>query len=294
MQGARSLPDGPLPDGAALVASALRLRSGRSLSELAKFAALGDDARAHAPRVALRRLLAVLELAAALDVPAPRKLVRRLERALASLSPLRDLEVQKKALAAMTDDEPELAASATELEHERAALARSLSKELARFATAHVERALEKTAERLEALPSPPSAVKLVLLARVERAYTKFARRRRAVCGGDPRGLHRARVAFKQYRYVVEAAMPFLPARAARELPLMKELQDELGGLQDTSVLLATLRRAASFRRRLGAKRTRTLLARLERQHELRAQSMGRALAAQAAADPPAFSRIFV
>ena len=283
-----------MPQGAPLVASALRLHWRRSQSELAKFAARGDRARAHDLRVALRRLLAVLELAAALDVPASRKPVRRLERTLSSLSPLRDLEVEKKALEAMSDDEPELAELAVELEHERAALARRLSEKLGRFRTAQTERALQATAERLDALPPAPDAIKIVVLARVERAYTKFARRRSSVCGADHAALHRARVAFKQYRYVVEAAMPFLPARAARELLLMKELQDELGGIQDTSVLLEALRRFPSFRRRLGAKRARVLLAALERNQELRVQSMARVLTAQAVAEPPAFSQIFV
>ncbi len=294
MLGARSPSDASAPQGAPLVASALRLHWRRSRSELTKFAARADRARAHDLRVNLRRLLAVLELAAALDVRASRKLLRRLERTLSSLSPLRDLEVEKKTLQSMSDDEPELAEIAVELEHERAALATSLSEKLGRFRTAQTERALEATAERLEAVPFRPRAVKLVVLARVERAYTKFARRRSSVCGADQVALHRARVAFKQYRYVVEAAMPFLPARAARELLLMKELQDELGGIQDTSVLLQTLRRFPSFRRRRGAKRARALLAALERNQDLRVQSMVQVLTAQAAAEPPAFSEIFV
>jgi len=294
MLGARSPSDGATHSGAPLVASALRLHWRRSQSELAKFAARGEGARAHDLRVALRRLLAVLELAAALDVRPPPKLVRRLARMLASLSPLRDLEVEKKAVGAMSDEEPELAEVAAELERQRAALAASLSKKLARFATARTERALDEAAQRLESLQTTPHAVRLVVLARVERAYAKFARRRRAVSGADHHALHRARVAFKQYRYTVEAAMPFLPARAARDLLLMKELQDELGGIQDTSVLLETFGRLPSFRRRVGTKRARALLASLERNQGLRVQSMVRVLAAQAAAEPPAFSQIFV
>lgn len=293
MPGALSPSDGSAPTAAGLVASALRLHWRRSQSELAKFAARAHGARAHDLRVALRRLLSALELAGALDAPPPAKVVRRLERTLSTLSPLRDLEVEQKAVDAMSDDEPELAAIAAELEHERAALARRLSKRLGRFRAAASERALERTAQRLEALPSTPDAVKLVVLGRLAHAYAKFDRRRRAVSGADHRALHRARVAFKQYRYTVEAAMPFLPARAARELMLMKELQDELGAIQDASVLLETLRRLPSLRRRIGAKRRRALLCALERHRRLRVQSMASVLAAQAGAEPPAFSRLF-
>jgi CHAD domain-containing protein len=280
-------------NAARVVASAVRLHWRRSQSELAKFGAHGNGAHAHALRVSLRRLLSALELAAAFDTPAPSKLLRRLERTLRSLSPLRDLEVEKKTLQAMSEHAPELTEIAAELEHERAVLARSLSKKLRAFKTAETELGLERTAERLEREALTPQAAKLIALARVARAYAKFDQRRRAVSGGDPHALHRARIAFKQYRYVVEAAMPLLPARAARDLMLMKQLQDELGAIQDTSVLLETLRRLRPFRRRGGTERGRSLLAALERDQKLRVQSMAGVLAAQAGANPPAFSETF-
>jgi CHAD domain-containing protein len=281
------------PNAARVVASAVRLHWRRSQSELAKFAAHGNGAHAHDLRVALRRLLSALDLAAAFDTPAPPKLVRRLERTLRSLSPLRDLEVEKRTLQSMAEHATELTDIAAELEHERAALARGLSKKLGRFETAETELGLERTAKKLELEALSSQAAKLIVLARVAGAYAKFDHRRRAVSGGDHHALHRARIAFKQYRYVVEAAMPLLAARAARDLVLMKQFQDELGAIQDASVLLATLRRLRPFRRRSGTERGRALLAALERDQKLRVRSMTGVLAAQAGANPPAFSEIF-
>lgn len=293
MPEASSRSDKPAADAARLVASALRAHSRRSRDELAKVVEAAEHAHVHDVRVALRRLLSTLELAAALAAPAPRELVRRLERTLSSLSPLRDLEVERHTLERMSKHEPELAETAAALEHDRAALAKTLTKKLARFELGEAELALERAAELLELEAPPPHASKLMVLAEVARAYTKFDRRRRAVSDGDHRGVHRARVAFKRFRYTVEAAMPLLPAHAARGLLLMKQFQDELGAIQDASVLLETLRRARPFRRRGGSERARALLAALEREHELRVQAMIGVLMTQAAADPPAFSEIF-
>lgn len=293
MPEASSRSDGSAPNAARLVASAVRLHWRRSRGELEKSVEHAGSASVHDLRVALRRLLSTLELVAALDSPAPAKRVRRLEQMLRSLSPLRDLEVEKHTLEAMSVHEPELRESAAELERERAALAKRLTKRLARFETLEMELALERTAENLELEASTPQASKLMVLATVARAYARFDRRRRAVSGGDPRALHRVRLAFKRYRYTVEAAMPLLPARAARSLLLMKQFQDELGAIQDASVLLETLRRSPPFHGRSGAERGRALFALLERDQRLRVQSMAGVLAAQAAADPPAFSEIF-
>jgi CHAD domain-containing protein len=54
-----------------------------------------------------------------------------------------------------------------------------------------------------------------------------------------------ARVAFEQYRYAVEIALPLLPPGAEHGFDAMKHFRDEVGAIQDARVLgtVARLRR---------------------------------------------------
>jgi CHAD domain-containing protein len=286
-------PTDPAVNAARVIASAVRHQWARSRDEMAKAVHQGGMARVHDLRVALRRLLSALELAEAIGAPAPDKVVRRLERALGSLSPLRDLEVERQTLDGMSEREPALADIALALEERRASLANALTKKLGRFQRGETERSLEHTASRLELETDSKQAVKQLVLGGVARRYAKFDQRRRAIADADHEALHRVRIAFKKYRYAVEVALPLLPPSAERCLAAMKHFQNELGAIQDASVLLHTLHRLARMRRSKTSKRRRALLALLKREQHQRVQVMLGALAAQVAADPPAFSEIF-
>jgi CHAD domain-containing protein len=133
----------------------------------------------------------------------------------------------------------------------------------------------------------------MLALAALARRYDKFDRRRRAVTAADPGALHRARVAFKRYRYAVEVAAPLLPEPAQSIVPSMKRFQDELGAIQDATVLIDTLSHARRPKRARQSAGIDSMLERLERE---RAEHLERALAAlraQMVASPPAFSEPF-
>lgn len=281
------------PKAARVVAAALRQHWRRARDELTRAMHQGNDASVHDLRVALRRLLAALDLAAALASPAPRKIVRRLARLLAALSPLRDLEVEKKTAESLSRRVPVLADAVAELERRRAALADVLTSKFEHFECEETERSLEAVAHRLEGAVDAEQVRRLLALGAVAGCYSKFDRRRRALESADHHAIHRTRVAFKQYRYLVEVALPLLPPSAERCLGAMKHFQDELGAIQDASVLIATLSRLAPFRRRKGEPEARALLASLAREQELRVHRVLAAFRAQVAADPPAFSEIF-
>jgi CHAD domain-containing protein len=283
----------PTPNAARVVAAAIRLQWRRARDELTRAVHQGDGAEVHDLRVALRRLLAALELAAALDLPPPHKMVRRLARLLTALSPLRDLEVEKKTLERLSERVPVLADAAVELERRRAVLAEAVTRKLAHFEHDETERSLEAVAHLLEREVDAKQVRRLLALGAVAGCYAKFDRRRRALEGADHDAVHRARIAFKQYRYAVEVTLPLLPPGAERGLAAMKHFQDELGAIQDASVLIRTLARFAPFRRRKGEPEARALLASLEREQELRVHRILAAFKAQVAADPPAFSEIF-
>jgi triphosphatase len=245
----------------------------------------------HDLRVALRRLLAALQVAECLDVRVPAKTAKTLEHLLRALSPLRDLEVQKQTLERLGEDQPELLPIAERLEQRRSGLARRVGQKLDEFAPELIERSLEHTAETLETEGVVPQVARILLLAAIVRRYVKFDRRRRAVAGSDRHALHGVRVAFKKYRYAVEIAEPLLPRQTERVLTAMKLLQDELGAIQDAGVLIDML---SSAKPRGGdAKAVQLLLGGLKHEQRRRIEAMVIALRAQVSAAPPAFSEIF-
>jgi len=278
-------------NAARVVASAVRTHWKRTRDELMKVCAPRVGLEVHDLRVALRRLLAALELAECLDVRVPAKTAKALERLLSALSPLRDLEVQKQTLERLGENQPELLKIAERLEQRRAVLSRRVLQKLDAFAPELVERALEHSAETLETEAVVPQVTRILLLAAIVRRYVKFDRRRRAVAGSDRHALHGVRVAFKKYRYAVEIARPLLPRQAERALTAMKLFQDELGAIQDAGVLIDTLSSTKPLGR--DAKALQVLLGGLKNEQRRRIEAMVIALGAQVTAHPPAFSEPF-
>ncbi len=278
-------------NAARVVASAIRTHWKRTRDELMKVCSPRVGLNVHDLRVALRRLLAALELAQCLDVRVPAKTAKALERLLSALSPLRDLEVQKQTLERLGEDQPELLQLAERLEERRSVLARRVVQKLDEFAPELVERALEHCAEALETETAVPEVARILLLAAVVRRYVKFDRRRHAVAGSDRHALHGVRIAFKKYRYAVEIARPLLPRHAERALTAMKLFQDELGAIQDAGVLIDTLSSTKPLARH--TKAVQLLLGGLKHEQRRRIETMVIALGAQVTAHPPAFSEVF-
>lgn len=279
------------PSAGHVVASAIRTHWKRTRDELMKVCSPRAGLEVHDLRVALRRLLAALELAECLDVRVPAKTAKALERLLSALSPLRDLEVQKQTLERLGEDQPELLALAERLEQRRSAVARRVFEKLDAFAPELLERTLEHSAETLETEAAVPAIARVLLLAAVVRRYGKFDRRRRALAGSDRHALHGVRVAFKKYRYAVEVARPLLPRQAEGALTAMKLFQDELGTIQDAGVLIDTLSTTKPLGR--GAKALELLLGGLKHEQRRRIEATVIALGAQVTAVPPAFSEVF-
>jgi len=275
-------------DAARVVATSVRSHWQSTGAALEKFREHGDGSGVHDLRVGLRRLIAALELASALDAEASRRVQHELKALLSALSPLRDLQVQEKTLERLGPAEPRLAEVAHELSRRRKRAARTLTEVAGEFPAARCAEALARCAEKLEREPTTPSAARLLTLAAVAGRYAKFDRRRRAIAGTDRHALHRVRVAFKRYRYAVEIASPLLPKSTQGMVESMKRFQDELGAVQDASVLMETLSRS-----RLPKRLRLPVLERLERERAQLIERARGALQAQLSSAPPAFSQPF-
>ncbi|HEX7571887.1 MAG TPA: CHAD domain-containing protein, partial [Bacteroidota bacterium] len=169
----------------------------------------------HDLRVATRRLLAVLDLAdAVLPGEVSPRSRRVLRRYLKSFSPLRDCHVRILTLRGLTRrytvGRPMLR-EARMLEKE---LVRNAGRAIVRFDTAAFEReisAITLALASLEETPARTSAAAAVLAGVAAKKYLRVAARGRKLTAGDTKTIHSLRVAFKEYRYVMEALLPVFP-----------------------------------------------------------------------------------
>ncbi len=224
-------------------------------------ARLGDPADGealHDFRVALRRLRSTLRsFAEPLGDTVPRKLARRLKKLAGSTNALRDCEVQLQWLAAAPGaGAPGLSWTAAE---RRAA--RWLGARLQELEAVERAACLEEIERRHGALDR--ALRRRLLSLRIELDLSARGGRRQLRLGGwlavrvldlgaelagalaevetvaDGAAAHRARIAAKRLRYLLEPLRDDLPAAAP--VAELKALQDDLGALHDAQVLIATL-----------------------------------------------------
>jgi CHAD domain-containing protein len=75
----------------------------------------------------------------------------------------------------------------------------------------------------------------------IRLAFARVAQCCRHVSADDTETIHRTRVAFKRFRYMVEALSPLLPSMSDQHRQAMRGYQSMMGDIQDIEVLLATL-----------------------------------------------------
>ncbi len=206
----------------------------------------------HDLRVATRRLLAVLDLADAVlpgEVsPRPRRVLRRY---LKSFSPLRDCHVRILTLRGLTRRFTVVRPMLREARMLEKELVRNAGRAIVRFDTAAFEREISTIAlalASLEETAARTSAAAAVLAGVAAKKYLRVAARGRRITAADTKTIHRLRVAFKEYRYVMEALLPVFPGVGKPQLKAMNAFQDRMGDIQDIEVLIGAVGKFAVTR----------------------------------------------
>lgn len=83
------------------------------------------------------------------------------------------------------------------------------------------------------------------LLHVVDEAFARAVRCQQAMDAKAVETIHRTRVAFKKFRYMVEALQPLLAGITAERLAAMRDYQAMMGEVRDTEVFLTRLDRFA-------------------------------------------------
>jgi len=196
----------------------------------------------HDLRVATRRLLAVLDIVRTLDPhPGIQKARRTLKDQLDALDELRDTQVMLVDVTESVADYPELKLFEDDLAAREKKLLRLARKEIRELRTPELKKRIGKI--RL-ALDENVQGRKLTarLLSAVDQAYARARQALSEIEAEQSASIHRLRVAFKKFRYMVEIVNPVLKNYPEAHLQRMHEYQSKMGDVQDVEVLLSALR----------------------------------------------------
>ncbi|MBI2947465.1 MAG: CHAD domain-containing protein [Verrucomicrobia bacterium] len=239
----------------------------------------------HDSRVESRRLLSVFELLGALSTGGqPEKGRRNLKRYLDTFDELRDTHVQLMFVAAQVGDFPGLRSFRDALRKRERRCIKCTAGEIRRIKVGSLRRSIRAMEEELRSPPRGASRTQLRpsrLVRVLQQAFTRVERQHRRVAPDDTASIHRVRIAFKRFRYMIEAVAPLLPGASQRHLERLRKFQSLMGEIQDTEVLLATVERfqnngkldsliAAAFRVQLLHRRRRFIGAYLKQAGHLR------------------------
>jgi CHAD domain-containing protein len=194
----------------------------------------------HDFRVAARRLLSSLELLrAVMQDPRIQKLRRRLKDQLDELDDLRDTQVLLADLSEIIHETPALQPFQEYLQHKEKQLLRAARKEIKSLKTSNLSKRIQKLRQKLETFK--PTDLDASLLSAIDEAYAVVIQRYALVDPNQPVTIHRLRIAFKKFRYMIEAVYPILQNLSSDYLKRMHEYQASMGDIQDMEVALQEL-----------------------------------------------------
>ena len=194
----------------------------------------------HDLRSATRRILTLIQL---LNSISPRQRLQKLARAfkeqLDAFDDLRDTQVILAEISEILHELPALDEFQKQLQADELKMLRVLRKRLRKWEIAEIARRIDKTRLSLES--SPDADLESQILQAVDDAYLLARQRLEWVDPARSSTIHRIRIAFKAYRYMVEFVHPLLNGFPKENLRKMYEYQFLMGEIQDAEVFAQTL-----------------------------------------------------
>lgn len=223
-----------------LLLETLEKRWKKYLEELRRCRAEFSNEAVHDVRVALRRLLSLVRLLNSVEPrPRLRKLGRALKGQLDEFDELRDTQVMLAEISETIRELPGLAEFQAHLERVEKRLLKDLRKKVRELDLKDVSRRIWKTHEALAGEEKADFAAPI--LQSVDEAFLVARQRYERIDPAQPASIHRVRVAFKNFRYMLEIAHPLLDGFPPQNLKRMHDYQSLMGETQDAEVFLQTL-----------------------------------------------------
>ena len=196
----------------------------------------------HDLRVAARRLLALAELIRAVEPqPVLQKIRKALKGQLDEFDDLRDTQVMLAEVSETIEALPELKPFQQHLLKYERRLLRDAEEIVEALRPAGLAKRLEKVRANIAA-GAPDADFDGRILQAVDEAYSTVTQRYGWIDPAQPATIHRTRVAFKKFRYMVEVIQPLLPGFPGENFKRMHGYQTAMGEIQDVEVFLQALR----------------------------------------------------
>jgi CHAD domain-containing protein len=194
----------------------------------------------HDFRIATRRLLSSFDLLRAV-MPDPRiqKIRRILKDQLDNLDDLRNIQALLADISETIHDTPVLKPYQEYLQHKEKKLLREAHKEIKSLKTESLSKRIKKLSQTIETFKQ--TDLHTSLFSAVDEAYAIVNQRYALIDPGQPATIHRLRIAFKKFRYMIEAIYPILENFPSDHLKRMHDYQAAMGDIQDMEVALQEL-----------------------------------------------------
>jgi CHAD domain-containing protein len=194
----------------------------------------------HDLRVATRRILALIQLLNSI-APRPRlkKMAHAFKEQLDGFDDLRDTQVILGQLSEILQELPQLEEYEQHLHSHEKEMLKELQKKLKDRDTSDISGWIQKTRDSLE--EETNSSLKAQILDAVDDAFLVVRQRLGWVDLTRSSTIHRVRVVFKAFRYMVEIVHPLLKDFPPAILKQMNDYQTLMGNIQDAEVFARTL-----------------------------------------------------
>ncbi len=243
-------------------------------SQFAKTKKRATEKAIHDLRVSIRRFVAVLDVIRII-VPATglSKTRKQLKRLLNAFSELRDVQVQIVTVRGLVGEFNVLNLFLTLLLVREKQIIRRMHVELRDFRIEQINPVIAGIEKELQSVLADPvlrDAAKAIVLGTLARTFSRVVQLKPAALTGKGNRIHRLRIAFKRFRYTVEALGAILPNVTTRLMKSMNAYQVRMGNIQDIDIMIASIRDHAKSHRRFDQAQFRMLIDRLmERRREL-------------------------
>lgn len=196
----------------------------------------------HDLRVETRRLLALLALLEPF-LGKDLKLERLLKHTLDHFSELRDTQVQLQEVEQLCKRFSAARLFHRHLLKREKQCARCAQKKIRQIKTTRLARLMAKARADLkqQCQERPASSVARMLAGVAWRAFERTCALRERIDPRNTRTIHRTRVAFKKYRYIMETLAGYMPQLNVVSLERMHDYQGLMGEVQDSNVLLSAV-----------------------------------------------------
>jgi CHAD domain-containing protein len=227
------------------------------LAELKRCQKKCSEKAVHDLRVATRRLISTLNLIMTIHSDARlTKMQRELRKRLKIFGELRDVQVQALYVRKMLEPFPELDTFLTVLLLREGHLLDQIDEKLQKVQTGSMEKNVVEASNQLNILLSSPamqSAGSAAVTGAAGAAFTRAVDLLHNVDPTDAKSIHKVRVAFKKFRYMVEALQQLLVGVTEKRLKAMHVYQTRLGDIQDIEVLTLNVKGYAKRKKVLAA-----------------------------------------